>query len=51
MPTFLYETIPSDSDDATQQFEARQGFNDPPLQSHPDSGRPVRRVISGGSGS
>lgn len=48
MPTYLYETIPASAHDAAEQFEVRQGFNDPPLSTHPESGRPVRRVISGG---
>ncbi|HEX4933476.1 MAG TPA: hypothetical protein VFV33_09870 [Gemmatimonadaceae bacterium] len=49
MPTYLYETVPSAGETA-EQFEVRQGFNDPPLERHPASGLPVRRVISGGLG-
>ncbi|MEO6446952.1 MAG: zinc ribbon domain-containing protein [Gemmatimonadaceae bacterium] len=51
MPTYLYETIASaDSGDTPEQFEMRQGFNDAPLATHPETGQPVRRVISGGLG-
>lgn len=50
MPTYLYETVPSIDGEAAEQFEVRQRFNEPPLEAHPQSGRPVRRVISGGFG-
>jgi predicted nucleic acid-binding Zn ribbon protein len=50
MPTYLYETIPNNSTEPTQQFEVRQGFAEEPLRAHPDTGVPVRRVISGGLG-
>jgi predicted nucleic acid-binding Zn ribbon protein len=44
MPTYVYETI----DSAAERFEVRQGFSDPVLTVHPETGAPVRRVISGG---
>lgn len=47
MPTYLYETVPQ-HDVAAQRFEVRQSFDDPPLQEHPVTRVPVRRVISGG---
>jgi predicted nucleic acid-binding Zn ribbon protein len=50
MPTYLYETVPASADDDALQFEVRQGFDDPPLETHPTTGAPVRRVISGGFG-
>lgn len=50
MPTYLYETVPTTAGEAAEQFEVRQGFNEPPLAAHPTSGAPVRRVISGGFG-
>ncbi|MFN8665949.1 MAG: hypothetical protein U0164_01995 [Gemmatimonadaceae bacterium] len=49
MPTYLYETVP-DQGESAEQFEVRQGFNDAPLERHPTTGVPVRRVISGGLG-
>jgi predicted nucleic acid-binding Zn ribbon protein len=44
MPTYIYETISP----TPERFEIRQGFNDPVLTAHPQTGAPVRRVISGG---
>ncbi len=48
MPTYLYETIPAEPAAPTRRFEMRQGFNDPILTTDPETGAPVRRVISGG---
>ena len=50
MPTYLYETVPSTPTETVQRFELRQGFNDSVLAQHPETGAPVRRVISGGLG-
>lgn len=50
MPTYLYETIPADRQTPPRRFELRQGFADPVLTEDPDTGAPVRRVISGGIG-
>lgn len=44
MPTYVYETISP----TPERFEVRQGFSDPVLTAHPETGAPVRRVISGG---
>ena len=44
MPTYIYETISP----TPERFEVRQGFSEPVLTSHPATGEPVRRVISGG---
>jgi predicted nucleic acid-binding Zn ribbon protein len=44
MPTYVYETISP----TPERFEIRQGFDDPVLTAHPETGEPVRRVISGG---
>jgi hypothetical protein len=49
MPTYLYETMPADGS-ASQQFEWRQSMSDALLTTHPATGVPVRRVISGGLG-
>ena len=48
MPTYVYET--SDNIEPVLRFELRQTFDDQPLAAHPETGRPVRRVISGGYG-
>ena len=50
MPTYIYETIPNDAAETPQRFEIHQSMNDAPLKKHPDSGMPVRRVITGGFG-
>lgn len=50
MPTYVYETIPQIEGEAVARFEIRQSMSDAPLSRHPDSGRPVRRVITGGTG-
>jgi len=48
VPIYVYETIPQSAGDAPVRFEVRQGMNDPKLTEQPDTGIPVRRVISGG---
>jgi predicted nucleic acid-binding Zn ribbon protein len=48
MPVYQYETIPSVPDEPVRRFEVRQSMNDEPLTRDPESGVPVRRVISGG---
>lgn len=48
MPVYVYETIPQSAADVSQTFELRQSMSEPCLAAHPDSGVPVRRVLSGG---
>ena len=50
MPTYLYETVPAAEGSTSERFEIKQRFDDPPLEVHPQTGVPVRRVISGGMG-
>lgn len=50
MPTYLYETIPASATEQVEQFEMKQSFSEAPLEAHPTTGAPVRRVISGGMG-
>jgi hypothetical protein len=50
MATYVYETIPRDAGTTPQRFEVVQSMKDAPLQRHPDTGEPVRRVITGGYG-
>ncbi len=50
MATYVYETIPKDPKKAPRQFEVQQKMTDPPLKTCPETGEPVRRVITGGSG-
>src|SRR5215471_6646668 len=44
MPLYLYELI-TDDDSPGEQFEVFQSMSEPPLTSHPQTGRPVRRVL------
>lgn len=48
MPIYVYETIPAAPGTASERFELRQSMSEAPLTQHPDSGVPVRRVLSGG---
>ena len=50
MATYLYETVPSNPKQKPRQFEVVQKMSDPPLTHDPETGVPVRRVITGGSG-
>jgi predicted nucleic acid-binding Zn ribbon protein len=50
MPTYLYETIPDVPGSAAERFEVKQSFAEAALTNHPETGAPVRRVISGGIG-
>jgi len=49
MPTYVYEYIPADGG-APERFEVVQGMSEEPLAVHPQTGEPVRRVITGGLG-
>jgi predicted nucleic acid-binding Zn ribbon protein len=46
--TYVYET--TDPDKPVRRFEVNQSMKDEPLRTHPETGEPVRRVITGGSG-
>lgn len=50
MPTYVYETIPQSEGEQPLRFEVRQSMTENALTAHPESGRPVRRVIIGGTG-
>jgi predicted nucleic acid-binding Zn ribbon protein len=50
MATYVYETIPRQDGVAPRRFEVVQGMKEAPLSRHPETGEPVRRVISGGYG-
>jgi predicted nucleic acid-binding Zn ribbon protein len=50
MPTYVYETVPAAPGDEPVRFEVVQSMQAAPLVRHPDTGAPVRRVISGGYG-
>ena len=50
MATYIYETIPKNSKQKPRRFEVEQRMSDPALTKEPETGLPVRRVITGGSG-
>ncbi len=50
MATYVYETIPRRDGGSPRRFEVVQSMKDAPLTLHPETGEPVRRVISGGFG-
>ena len=47
MPIYVYETT---DEKTVHRFEMQQSMKDEPLRFDPETGRPVRRVISGGFG-
>jgi predicted nucleic acid-binding Zn ribbon protein len=50
MATYIYETIPGKKGQKPRRFEVEQKMTDAPLMKDPETGLPVRRVITGGSG-
>lgn len=44
MPIYVYEIVNEDGTPG-EKFELLQGITDPPLKKHPETGRPVRRVV------
>ncbi len=48
MTTYIYETIPQAAGELPERFEFKQGMNDPKLTAQPGTGKPVRRLVSGG---
>ncbi|MBK8477731.1 MAG: zinc ribbon domain-containing protein [Opitutaceae bacterium] len=50
MATYVYETIPQKPGDTATQFELQQSMRDAALTTHPETGVPVRRIITGGYG-
>lgn len=50
MATYTYQTVPARAGEAVKQFEIQQSMSEPALERHPDTGEPIRRVITGGSG-
>jgi hypothetical protein len=50
MPLYDYETIPTSTETPVRRLQVQQRMSEAPLTHDPDSGEPVRRVISGGLG-
>lgn len=44
MPTYVYETLAANGRGG-EQFEVVQKMTDPPLDKHPETGEPVRRLF------
>ncbi len=45
MPIYVYEVI-LENGESGESFEVLQKMSDPPLAAHPDSGLPVRRLMT-----
>jgi len=50
MAVYIYETIPKNPKQKPRRFEVQQSMKDAPLTKDPETGLPVKRVITGGSG-
>jgi predicted nucleic acid-binding Zn ribbon protein len=50
MTTYVYETIPGSPEEQPVYFEVKQSVTEAPLTTHPETGRPVRRVLLRGYG-
>jgi predicted nucleic acid-binding Zn ribbon protein len=50
MAVYLYQTIPLGDGDAVLTYEIRQSMKEAALTHHPETGEPIRRVITGGLG-
>ena len=48
MATYVYET--TDPKKPVRQFELQHSMKDEPLTQHPETGEPIRRLITGGFG-
>jgi len=50
MPTYVYETIPTQPGEEPKIYEIAQSMKDKPLTKHPETGEPIQRVFLGGFG-
>lgn len=50
MAVYVYETVPSREGESVRIYEIRQSMKDAALTEHPETGEPIRRVITGGLG-
>jgi predicted nucleic acid-binding Zn ribbon protein len=50
MAVYVYETIPTSEGQAVRTYEIRQSMRDAALTKHPETGEPIKRVITGGLG-
>lgn len=47
MPTYVYETIPEEPSEKPYRFEIKQSVTEDTLTTHPETGRPIRKIITG----
>jgi len=50
MTTYTYETIPQKKGERPKRYEIQQRITADALTHHPETGEPIRRVITGGFG-
>ena len=50
MTTYVYEAVNRKSGEKPRYFEIKQNMRDKPLETHPETGEPIRRVVLGGFG-
>jgi len=50
MTPYVYETIPQKAGEKPRYHEIKQSRSDAPLTQHPETGKPIRRVVLGGFG-
>ena len=50
MPTYVYETIPAKKGRTPKRYEFKQSIKDAAFTKHPESGEPIKRVVTGGIG-
>lgn len=50
MAIYVYQTVPNADEEAVRTYEIRQSMKDAALTRHPETGEPIRRVITGGLG-
>jgi len=50
MAIYTYETVPETPDQPVRTYELRQSMRDDAFTRHPETGEPIRRVITGGLG-
>lgn len=50
MAIYVYETIPDAEGAHIKNFEFKQSMSDAAYTKHPETGEPIRRVVTGGIG-
>jgi len=50
MTTYLYETIPAKKGSKPKRYEIEQSMSEDALTHHPETGEPIKRIITGGFG-